>query len=390
MGEEVKNSTMRLVCESVLGRKVDLPTHTDPKEQEITKLRRELEELKTKNTGDNMQEDVDRLRKEKKVLMRRQEQKKLKQEIAELKAKGKKIEEGKPWEAGLDSLRKEVEKLHSLQSLLEKKNEELVELKHASTHPEKRFDDLLQDVRSIKSAGKRPMETVTEKSPPTEPPKDKVRVDPTTTTMYTPKDMETLRKAYKDALEGKHMAQSEAEFFKQRLMKKLTPVPRSKRPTLTRRTTPRNLRMSLSRSLSEAEGQNLDSGEKDETGEGDEQTTASKDVAMLDRLVHKRWKELRIAKKVDHKALCEEEVITYIKIDQARMDIAEIRARGDFDHLRKDPRIGLDEEDLCDTCGLGHGHFGRCGRKSRPRPQSMTPSPRPIFLISPPPQKKKT
>ncbi|GBG91245.1 hypothetical protein CBR_g52131 [Chara braunii] len=272
-------------------------------------LHRELEDLKTKSIGDSKQEDVERLRKEKEVLLKLQEQKQLEQDIVALRAKGRKLSDDKSKEEDLDSLKKQVESTQGLQSLLEKKNEEMAKLKYANSHLEKQFVDLQQDVRSIKHAA-----------------------------MYTPKDMESLHKAYKDALEAKQIAIQEAEFFKERLMKKLTPVPRSKRSALARKTTPRNLR----KSLGEVDVHNLDSAEDDETGEGDEQT---KEAELLDRLVLKKRKELRYAKKAELETLCEEEGILYIKIEQAWMDIAEIRARREFEQIRKEMKSSFEVED---------------------------------------------
>ncbi|GBG67087.1 hypothetical protein CBR_g78868 [Chara braunii] len=200
---------------------------------------------KEKPKGGKKQDEVEQLRKEKEDPLRHQEQEKLGQEIDDLKRKNetaKKKEEQtrvKTKDIGYDNL-KEVE---DFQTELEKKNNELAILKHSNRYLEKEFADLKDEVGAMKNAGKRAPATVTEKSPPH---LGKVKVYLSSTTMYTSKDMKTLRRAYKDALEGKLTAVREAEFFKESLTRILTPATRSKRSATTSKTSPLGLRKSLS------------------------------------------------------------------------------------------------------------------------------------------------
>ncbi|GBG89479.1 hypothetical protein CBR_g49270 [Chara braunii] len=301
MGEEVRSNT-KLVCETVLGRKFDLPAVLDPKTQEIARLQQEVEDLNTQATGAKKLDDVERLRKEKEELLGLQEQKALEQETEDLKGKRKLTEEGASKKTELGIL-KEVDNLRGHHAALEKKNEALARLKHANKHLEKEFVSLVGGLPNIgeESCGCRDRE------------------EPTWET-----------------------SGYEAEFFKERLLKKLTPSARTKRPTLAKCTTPRNLRKSLNQVVTD-----IDSAEEDDEGEDGDQLT--KEAEQRSKLVDKRRKELHLAKKSELELICNEEGISYIKIEQARTNIVEIHARRDFDELREEMKNYLEDEDRGDA-----------------------------------------
>ncbi|GBG79344.1 hypothetical protein CBR_g29494 [Chara braunii] len=70
LGKIVRTS-VKAVCESALGRKVDIP---EDDEDEVSKLRRELGELRSKNQGETSEQRLEALRKEKDALLKIKEQ----------------------------------------------------------------------------------------------------------------------------------------------------------------------------------------------------------------------------------------------------------------------------------------------------------------------------
>ncbi|GBG90753.1 hypothetical protein CBR_g51259 [Chara braunii] len=92
---------------------------------------------------------------------------------------------------------------------LEKKNEEVNALKKENYGLKREFRELKEEsgVGVLKQTQKRLSNAVTSSSPQEQPAAAKQKPDPSaTTTMYTPKDMETLRRPYKNAVEGKYVA----------------------------------------------------------------------------------------------------------------------------------------------------------------------------------------
>ncbi|GBG83437.1 hypothetical protein CBR_g37150 [Chara braunii] len=345
LGRIVRTS-VKAVCESALGRKVDIPEDEDG---EVTKLRKELEDLRAKSSVETSASRLEALRKEKEALLRMRnqegEEERLLKEIAELRSRKElgPVTEGKQDE--IMALQLQVKKLSAFRTALEQKNAEVSALKSENSHLKKEFSDLREDfilLRSKRSAG-----AVTESSPPEEPAKGKPRAESSTMAMYTPKDMEDLWKAYKDALAGKEIAVKEAEMCKERMARMgASRIRLSSRRASVRKTTPRNLRTSFQgvEVMSDDEGKDSDKDKEKGKTRDIVDVTHDLEVAKMAGFREIRLKELRQAKKVDMEAACEDEGITYIKLDQARDDVAEIRASRDYAAWLKE-KESRDEED---------------------------------------------
>ncbi|GBG76748.1 hypothetical protein CBR_g22964 [Chara braunii] len=229
---------------------------------------------------------------------------------------------------------------------LERKNEEVSLLKRDNRVLKKDFLELKDDVGSLRMTQKWKSEGVTSSSPPHEPAATKQKPDPKTTAMYTPKDMETLRKTYKAAVEGKYMAEWEVVVLKERILRVCVhSAPKTTaRRSVGRRTTPRSLKTTFVAVEVEDDSANEDDA-ADALGEPDPDST------MLGRLHEKEKKKLRSLKKTDMEKICTEEGISYIKLEQAKLDIAKIRAGREFHRQRgkgqaeNEPNLGDDEED---------------------------------------------
>ncbi|GBG90308.1 hypothetical protein CBR_g50557 [Chara braunii] len=348
----IVRSSVKAVCESALGWKVDIPEDED---EEVVKLRKELEALRAQTVGGVNESRVDFLRREKEALLKKKdlesEEERLRQEIAELKSRQEKGKEshdvGK--EDGLLAMQLQIQELSTIRSALEEKNAKLSSLKTKNNHLRKEFPELREEVVLIR--GKRDVAVVTESSPPEEPAKGKQKADPKFTTMYTPKDLEALQKAYKQALAAKEMALREAEMAKERMARMgASRIRLTSRKASARKTTPTNLRTSF-------QAVEVGSDEEEEEHEGGLVAGKAKTRPIVDvahdleetRMIKfrdVRMKEIRQAKKADMEIACVEEGISYIKLDQARTDVAEIRARRDFDVWLKDrDRKGGSEPD---------------------------------------------
>ncbi|GBG60021.1 hypothetical protein CBR_g352 [Chara braunii] len=316
----IVRSSVKAVCESALGRKVDIPEDED---EEVVKLRKEEKEALLKK------KDLE------------SEQERLRQEIAELKSrqeKGKGSHDvGK--EDGLLAMQLQIQELNTIRSALEEKNAELSSLKTENSYLRKEFRELREEVVLIR--GKRDAPVVTESSPLEEPAKGKQKADSKSTAMYTPKDLEALQKSYKQALAAKEMALREAEMAKERMARMgVSRIQLTARKALARKTTPRNLRTSF-----QAVEVGSDEEEEEQEGglvAGKAKTRPIVEVAhdleetRMNKFREVRMKEMRQARKADMEIACAEEGISYIKLDQARTDVAEIRARRDFDGWLKD------------------------------------------------------
>ncbi|GBG92554.1 hypothetical protein CBR_g55948 [Chara braunii] len=346
LGKIVRTS-VKEVCESALGRKVEIPEDDD---NEVIKLRKELEEIRTKSLGDSKEARVEALRKEKEALLKKNqeseedrlrkdiadlrrnqeggEEDRLRKEIAELKGEAG---QGKANEGGQDAiiaLQLQIKELSAFRTTLEEKNVELCTLKSENTHLKKDVNDLRDEFLTLRN--KRTVGAVIESSPPEEPAKGKKRAVASTTAMYTPKDLEALQKAYKAALQGKEMAMKEADMLKERMAKMgASRIRLSARKSAFKKMTPRNLKTSFHAVEVESDdekGKEGDAGRARST----EEVTKDLEVAKMTGFRDCRLKELRQAKKADMEAACTDEGISYIKLDQAKADVAEIRASQDF------------------------------------------------------------
>ncbi|GBG79293.1 hypothetical protein CBR_g29443 [Chara braunii] len=233
----------------------------------------------------------------------------------------------------------QIKELSQIRSALEEKNAELAQLKTENSHLRKDFRELWDEIASMR--GKRDVATVTESSPPEESAKGKQKVNPSLSAMYTPKDLEALRKAYKQALEAKDMALKEAEMAKERVARLAASwIHCSARKASAWKSAPRNLRTSFQAVEIESE----DDGDGPNRNQGGDKSNARPIVEVAHDLEEAkvrefrevRLKELRPAKKADMELACEEEGISYFKMDQAKTDVAEIRARRDYDSWLQD------------------------------------------------------
>ncbi|GBG79256.1 hypothetical protein CBR_g29307 [Chara braunii] len=233
----------------------------------------------------------------------------------------------------------------AFRATLEEKNAEVSMLKSENQHLKRDVAGLREDFLALQ--GKRGLGVITENSPPEEPAKGKARADPSTTAMYTPKDLSALHKAYKEALAGKEVALKEAQMLKDRMARMgASRIRLSARRQSSKKTTPRNLRTCFEEVEEIPDDDVADKTQGEERRLEREGTTAARDleVAKLAAFRDIRLKELRQAKKSDMEEACAKEGITYVKLDQARGDIAEIRASRDYDagllqrHLLRDQR----------------------------------------------------
>ncbi|GBG82056.1 hypothetical protein CBR_g34335 [Chara braunii] len=256
-------------------------------DNEVDKLRKELEELRARSLGTSTESRVEALRKEKEALLKKKDQEteeRLRNEIAELKSRRDLETPGEGKQDELLTLKLQVKERSSFRTAMEEKNAKLSALKKENGHLKRDFSELGEEFVVLRS--KRDAGAVNEKSPPEEPARGKQRADPSTA-MYTPKDLEALQKAYKVALAGKEMALKEADMLKDRMAKM---------------------------------------------------------VAKMAAFRDNRLKELRQLKKHEMEEICADEGITYIKLDQAKADVAEIRASHDYAEWLKEKEVGEKED----------------------------------------------
>ncbi|GBG92325.1 hypothetical protein CBR_g55205 [Chara braunii] len=244
---------MKAVCELALGRKVDLP---GDEETEVCKLRiaKELDELKAKCGSSTAVSNLESLRKEEEALIKMQDvrnnEQRLCKEIKELKAKVNDGHSDKNSDEVV-ALKLQVRELNGFRRALEEKNCEVASLRKENTHLRNDFKELKEQVLLLKNPGKRGGTGVVEKSPPEAPSRGKMRPN----AMYTPKDMEGLYKAYKEALEGKELALREADALKDRLTKAgAAKYCMFVRRSAVRKTTPRNLKTAMNAVEVESDG----------------------------------------------------------------------------------------------------------------------------------------
>ncbi|GBG85930.1 hypothetical protein CBR_g40743 [Chara braunii] len=333
----IVRTNVKTVSESALGRKVELPGEEESK---ISKMRKELEALKSNCASTSNESNLEVLRKEKEALLRAQglssEEDRLRREIDELKAQSTQRTMGSQQEKDeVLALKIQIEELGAIKKALEDKSSEVTSLKKENLHLRHDFNDLKEEFMLLRNAGKRGAEAVTEKSPPEAPSRGKHRVDANVSAMYTPKDMDGLYKAYKEALAGKEMALREAGCLKERMAKaEASKIRLSIRKFVAaRKTTPRNLKTTLESVEIDSDDEKEDEENRGKNGKGCTvpDTAHELEVTKLQGFRDKRLKELRSGKKNDFEKICEEEGITYVKLDQAKNDVAEIRARRDFD-----------------------------------------------------------
>ncbi|GBG84786.1 hypothetical protein CBR_g39163 [Chara braunii] len=220
LGKIVRTS-VQAVCEAALGRKVHIPEDED---YEISRLGKELEDLRTKSSeaSSSSREDDSRLealRKEKEALlkMRNQEteEERLRKEIAQLRSRNGPDKPNNLKEDEILALQLQNKESNAFRTVLEGKNAEASALQSENKHLKKDFSELRDEVLALR--GKRDAGAVTEKSPLDEPARGKPRAGPSSTAMYTPKDLGDLQKAYKESLAGKEMALKEAQMLKERM-----------------------------------------------------------------------------------------------------------------------------------------------------------------------------
>ncbi|GBG78472.1 hypothetical protein CBR_g26502 [Chara braunii] len=301
LGKIVKSS-MKAVCESVLGKKVEIP---DDDESEVSKIRRELEDLKSRCANGKKDSAIDALRKEKEALQMAQNQSSeeatLRREIEELKLRNEKRKLGEESDE-IVVLRMQMQELEKVRVVLDDRSGELSALKSENLHLKKDVLDLKGVVDEIKGSGKRSVEEVATKSPPIEPTKGKQRMVPIGADVYTPKDLEALHKLYKEALEGKEAADKKSQALKERMARMgaqmLSKQRTSIRRTLVRKTTPRNLKPVLN-------AVRVDDSDADDDPEEPRKTKAIEEVQGDSVQEQLGWyqeqckKELRPAKKAD-------------------------------------------------------------------------------------------
>ncbi|GBG87446.1 hypothetical protein CBR_g45504 [Chara braunii] len=217
-------------------------------------------------------------------------------------------------------------------------------LKTESAHIRNEFKDLRDEVVYIRNEGKRGSVALTEKSPLGEPLRGRAK---TSEAMYTPKDLEVLHKAYKDALVQKDLALHEAEVLKERMARMgASKYRQSIQKYVLRKTTPRSLKTAMNAVEIESNGEK----DEQEDGEAKEKGRITVDVAhdpeeeMLKKFRENRMKEIHAGKKADLEKLYVEEEISYIKLDQAKTDIVEIPARRDYDEWLKTKKTHDDDD----------------------------------------------
>ncbi|GBG66154.1 hypothetical protein CBR_g57036 [Chara braunii] len=283
--------SVKTVCESALGRKVDIPEDDD---NEVAKLRKELEELHAKSHGESSESRLEALWKEKEALLKRNqesEEEKLNMEIAELKSRK---EQGRSTCEGQDAiiaLQLQIKELGAFRTAPEERNAEASALKSENRHLKKYISELRKEFVNIK--GKRIAEAVTKSSPPEEPAKGKQRADPSTMAVY----MLRILRLFRRQDHGK---------------KNNTTQPENKL-----------LGSGGARSIVDV--------------------AHDLEVAKMAGFREARLKDLQQAKKADMETACAEEGISYIKLEQAKADVAEIRASRDYAEWLKEKEKGQDD-----------------------------------------------
>ncbi|GBG76701.1 hypothetical protein CBR_g22919 [Chara braunii] len=236
---------VKIVCEKALGKKIDLP---EDGESEVVQLRRELEALKARSLEPAKESELERLKKKREILLPKQEEKRLRKEVDDLRKGGKQTASSgisnEKEQQEIADLKKQIGDLKVIQFALEEKNNEVAILREENLH----LRDLKDEV-CVARLSKRPSDVVTQKSPPEEPAMGKAKVTDSSTAMYTPKDMEALRKAYKDALVSKQWVQEEVRMLKERYARKS--AARLRRMPTMRKATLRNLKKSLKKAATE-------------------------------------------------------------------------------------------------------------------------------------------
>ncbi|GBG73554.1 hypothetical protein CBR_g16897 [Chara braunii] len=281
------------------------------------------------------------------------EEKTLRKEIEMLRVRNDK---GRIADAVLESsrsdeiaaLRLQIHEREGVHAALQDRSNELCNLKAENSTLKKDFLDLKGEIVELKNANnKRASEAVTEKSPPAEPNTGKERMVPIGEAVYTPKDLDALHKAYKKAQAGKEIANREVQALKERMahlgFQLLTKQRQSARRPLMRKTTPRNLRPALRAVHVEHEESDKEADPVKAT-HIEEVLEKPKDV-QLRKMQEEERRALRATKKAEMQSPCEEEGITYIKLDQARADVGEIRARRRFVQWLKEHGLQDDEDD---------------------------------------------
>ncbi|GBG67621.1 hypothetical protein CBR_g751 [Chara braunii] len=344
LGRIVRTS-VKAVCESALGRKVEIP---DDDASTISKLQKELNELREKTAAGSGDSRIEALRKEKEALMKirnqESEEDRLQQEIAELKDQKGKDKADVSKQDEIAALHLQIKELSSFCAVLEEKSAEVSTLKTENGHLRKDLHQLRDEFECMRE--KRGSGEVTLKSPPEEPAKGKQRVDPSTTAMYTPRDMEALQKAYKDALRHKEMAAKEVDFMQDRMARMgATSVRIRARKASARKTTPRDLKGSFETVEVESDGEGAGRGNGEGTARKETNAAQDRQVEKMAKFRDIHLKELRQAKKADMEKACEDEGISYIKLEQAKADVAEIRASRDFDAWLKEADQAVEDQD---------------------------------------------
>ncbi|GBG82256.1 hypothetical protein CBR_g34539 [Chara braunii] len=340
---------IKIICEKALGKKVDLP---EDGESEVAQLRRELEALKARSLEPAKESELERLKKEREILLTQQEEERLRKEVDDLRKGGKQIassgSSNKKEQQEIADLKKQIGDLKVIQFALEEKNNEVAILREENSHLRKEFRDLKDEVCAARLS-KRPSDAVTERSPPEEPATGKAKVTNSSTAMYTPKDMETLRKAYKDALVSKQWAQEEVRMLKERYATKS--AARIRRMPTVRKTTPRNLKKSLKKVATEEIATDKEDSEQEEE-EGEALTRKGPSTEQTNKQASYRYrkvlaaknKELKPLKKADVMPLCDQAGISYITLTQAKTDLAEIQTRIELG-IMEDPNLATQKGD---------------------------------------------
>ncbi|GBG64204.1 hypothetical protein CBR_g40904 [Chara braunii] len=141
---QIVRTNVQAVCEFALGRKVDLPGEG---ESEINKLRKEIDELKSKCAENSKQANLEVLRKEKEALQKVQDQgseeEKLQREIDELRARcGQQQGQCSLDKDRMVALQLQVDELNGLRKALVDKCSELASLKKENTQIRGEFKEL--------------------------------------------------------------------------------------------------------------------------------------------------------------------------------------------------------------------------------------------------------
>ncbi|GBG88113.1 hypothetical protein CBR_g46602 [Chara braunii] len=307
---------------------VDIPEDEDG---EVVKLRKELEVLKPQVAGGTNESRIEVLKETlHKKTGQESEEERLRQEIGELKSrqeKGKeKLDTRK--EDEVLAMQLQIKELSMIRSELEEKNVELASLKVENSHLRKELRDLREEVLT---RGKRIVGVVTESSPLEEPAKGKQKADLNSTTMYTDKDLEALQKNCKQFLVAKDTALKEAEMAKMGAFW----IWLTARKTSMRKTIPRNLKTTFQAVEVGPDDNEEEEGQELWATKGNTQSIVevAHDLgeAKMNRFRELGLKETRQSKKADMEVACDEKGITFIKLEQAKMDVFEIRVRRDYD-----------------------------------------------------------